>query len=177
MYRVTIPLVQNLMLSSKQKFRFGLARPGKARPKRNLCFEVNRRFRTSGMVTLYTPSTKAFYVHATKSDNIWPGAEHPPVVDPDAPVFGPGGQVVRDQRVQRDRGHRVRRPDQHVLSAVWFGTSNLRPRTRIRHSGVTMSTVIVEYCDTVGNSHKCQNEWFVVSFAQLWKFINSFMSQ
>ena len=26
-YRVTIPLVQNLPLTSKQKFRFGLARP------------------------------------------------------------------------------------------------------------------------------------------------------
>ena len=28
MYRVTIPLVQNLPLTSKQMFRFGLARPG-----------------------------------------------------------------------------------------------------------------------------------------------------
>ena len=30
-----------------------LARPGQVRPKRNFCFEVNRRFWTSGMVTLY----------------------------------------------------------------------------------------------------------------------------
>ena len=31
-YRMTIPLVQNLPLISKQKFRFGLACPGVARP-------------------------------------------------------------------------------------------------------------------------------------------------
>ena len=52
-YRVTIPLVLNLLLTSEQKFRFGLACPGLARPKRNFHFEVNRRFWTSGMVTLY----------------------------------------------------------------------------------------------------------------------------
>ena len=46
-YRVTIQLVQNLPLTSKQKFRFGLDWPGLARPKRNFCFEVNRRFCTS----------------------------------------------------------------------------------------------------------------------------------
>ena len=46
-YRVTIQLVGNLPLTSKQKFHFGLARPGQARPKRNLSFEVNRRFVTS----------------------------------------------------------------------------------------------------------------------------------
>ena len=51
--RVTIPLVQNLQLTSRQKFRFGLACPGLARPKRNFCLEVNWRFGTSGMVTLY----------------------------------------------------------------------------------------------------------------------------
>ena len=34
-YRVTRLLVQNLPLTSKVKFRFGLARPGQARPKRN----------------------------------------------------------------------------------------------------------------------------------------------
>ena len=38
-YRVTIPLVQNLPLTSKQK-----ARPGQARPKQSFCFEVNGRF-------------------------------------------------------------------------------------------------------------------------------------
>ena len=43
-YRVTEQLVQNLPLNSNQKFRFGLARPGQARPKRNFCFEVNGRF-------------------------------------------------------------------------------------------------------------------------------------
>ena len=51
-YRVTIPLVKNLQLTSRQKFRFGLACPGLARPKRNFCLEVNWRFCTSGMVTL-----------------------------------------------------------------------------------------------------------------------------
>ena len=34
-YRVTIQLVQNLPLTSNQKFRFGLARLGQSRPKRN----------------------------------------------------------------------------------------------------------------------------------------------
>ena len=45
--------MQNLQLTSRQKFRFGLARPGQARPKGNFCLEVKRRFCTSGMVTLY----------------------------------------------------------------------------------------------------------------------------
>ena len=44
LYRVTITLVQNLPLTSNQKFRFGLTCPALARPKRNFCFEVNRRF-------------------------------------------------------------------------------------------------------------------------------------
>ena len=52
-YRVTIPLVQNLQLTSRQKFRFGLACSGLARPKRNFCFEVNGRFGTTRCVTLY----------------------------------------------------------------------------------------------------------------------------
>ena len=43
-YRVTITLVQNLLLTSKQMFRFGLARAGQVRPKRNFWFEVNGRF-------------------------------------------------------------------------------------------------------------------------------------
>ena len=47
MYRVTIQLVTNLPLTSKQKFHFGLARPLHARLKQNLCFEVNGRFVTS----------------------------------------------------------------------------------------------------------------------------------
>ena len=45
-YRVTIHLVQNLPLTLKQKFSFGLVRPGQARPTRNLRFEVNGRFCT-----------------------------------------------------------------------------------------------------------------------------------
>ena len=46
-YRVTIQLVANLPLTSKQKFHFGLACPSLARPKWNFCFEVNGRFATS----------------------------------------------------------------------------------------------------------------------------------
>ena len=45
-YRVTEQLVKNLPLTSEQKFRFGLACPDLARPKRNFCFEVNGRFCT-----------------------------------------------------------------------------------------------------------------------------------
>ena len=60
-YRVTIPLVQNLLLTSKQKFR--LACPGLARPKRNFCFSVNGKFSTSGMVTLYLRSVVLYFVH------------------------------------------------------------------------------------------------------------------
>ena len=45
-YKVTIPLVQNLLLTSEQKFRFGLACPYLARPKQNFTFEVNGRFCT-----------------------------------------------------------------------------------------------------------------------------------
>ena len=48
-----IPHVQNLPLTSKLKFRFGLACLGLSRPIRNFCFEVNRRFWTSGIVTLF----------------------------------------------------------------------------------------------------------------------------
>ena len=48
LYKVNFQLVQNVLLTSKQKFRFGLARS-----KRNLCFEVNGRLCTSWMVTLY----------------------------------------------------------------------------------------------------------------------------
>ena len=41
-YRVTHQVVVNLPLTTKQKFRFGLARPGQARPKRNLmCHPVH----------------------------------------------------------------------------------------------------------------------------------------
>ena len=38
LYRVTIPLVQNHPLTSEQKFCFGLAKSGQARPKRNFSF-------------------------------------------------------------------------------------------------------------------------------------------
>ena len=40
-YRVTHHVGSNLLLTSKQKFRFGLACPDLARPKRNFCFGVN----------------------------------------------------------------------------------------------------------------------------------------
>ena len=52
LYRVTRQVVPNLTLTSKQKFCFGLARSGQARPKLNFCFEVNGRFGTTGRVTL-----------------------------------------------------------------------------------------------------------------------------
>ena len=42
MYRVTIQLVANLLLTSKHKYRFGLAWP-----KLNFYFEANWRFATS----------------------------------------------------------------------------------------------------------------------------------
>ena len=38
LYRVTITLVQNLQLTSNQKFRFGLTCPALARPKRHFLF-------------------------------------------------------------------------------------------------------------------------------------------
>ena len=50
LYRVTHLLVQNLPLTSKEKFRFGLACPGLARPKRNFSYG---RFCTRRLVTLY----------------------------------------------------------------------------------------------------------------------------
>ena len=46
-YRVTHHVRQNLLLTSKQEFRFGLAWAGLARPKRNFCFKVNGRFWTT----------------------------------------------------------------------------------------------------------------------------------
>ena len=44
LYRVTHQVGSNLPLTSKQKFRFGLACPDLARPKRNISFDVNGRF-------------------------------------------------------------------------------------------------------------------------------------
>ena len=43
LYRVTKQLEQNVPLTSKQKFLFGLAWPDLDRPKRNFCLEVNGR--------------------------------------------------------------------------------------------------------------------------------------
>ena len=51
-YRMTRLLVQNCPLTSKVKFRFGLARPGQGRPKWNFTFEVNGRFCSRRLVTL-----------------------------------------------------------------------------------------------------------------------------
>ena len=48
-YKVTHHVVRNLPLTSKQKFRFGLARQGQARPKRNFCFDVKWEVLTSEM--------------------------------------------------------------------------------------------------------------------------------
>ena len=52
-YRVTHLVDSNLLLTSKPKFRFGLARSGQARPIRNLCSDVNGRFESRRCVTLY----------------------------------------------------------------------------------------------------------------------------
>ena len=46
-YRMTHQVVQILPLTSKQKFCFGLAWPGLARPKLNFCFEIPGRFCTT----------------------------------------------------------------------------------------------------------------------------------
>ena len=59
-YRVTHHLVQNLLLTSKQKFRFGLVWPGLTRPKCYFFLEVNGRFWPTWWVTLYT-SWKTFH--------------------------------------------------------------------------------------------------------------------
>ena len=45
--RVTHQVVANLPLTAKQKFHFGLARPGQAGPNRNFCVEVHGRFATT----------------------------------------------------------------------------------------------------------------------------------
>ena len=58
MYRVTHLLVQNLTLTSKVKFHFGLVCPGLAKLKRNFTFEVNGWFCTSRWVTLYRDGLK-----------------------------------------------------------------------------------------------------------------------
>ena len=55
---------QNLPLTSKKKFRFGLVRPGQTRPKRNFCFEVKGRFWPTWWVrvTLYLPFLLLAYI-------------------------------------------------------------------------------------------------------------------
>ena len=53
MYRVSQHVGSNLPLTSKQKFSFGLPCPDLARPKQNLCFDVNGRFEPTCCVTLY----------------------------------------------------------------------------------------------------------------------------
>ena len=52
-YRVTQHVGSNLPLTSTQKFHFGLARSGQARPKQNFCFDVNGRFEPKYCFTLY----------------------------------------------------------------------------------------------------------------------------
>ena len=60
LYRVTQNVGQNLLLTSNQKFRFGLARPGQAKPSQNGTFvlNVNRRFWPTFCVTLYSHCVK-----------------------------------------------------------------------------------------------------------------------
>ena len=52
LYRVAHLVDSNLPLTSKQKFCFGLARSGQARPMRNFCFDINGRFESTTCVTL-----------------------------------------------------------------------------------------------------------------------------
>ena len=46
-YGATNLVDSNLPLTSKLKFRIGLANPDLARPKRNFCFDVNGRFEST----------------------------------------------------------------------------------------------------------------------------------
>ena len=62
-YRLTHLVDSNLLLTSKQKFRFGLARSGQARPIRNFCFGGNGRFESRRCVTLYITDFKALGIH------------------------------------------------------------------------------------------------------------------
>ena len=62
---MTIPLVQNLLLTSKQKIRFGLARPGQARPMRKLLFwsqrEVLNKWNGHSVLPLFTKMELLFW--------------------------------------------------------------------------------------------------------------------
>ena len=56
----------NLPLESKQKFHFGLTRSGQARPVRNFCFDVSRRFESTRCVTLALVTLYKVHVYQTK---------------------------------------------------------------------------------------------------------------
>ena len=71
-YRVTHLLESNLLLTTKQKFSFGLARSGQARsgqarPIRNLCFDVNGRFESTRHFIHSVPCTGVFSVPPSAS--------------------------------------------------------------------------------------------------------------
>ena len=59
-YRVTRLEDLNLLLTSKQKFRFNLARSGQGRLIRNFCCDVNGRFESRRCVTRYNVTRLCF---------------------------------------------------------------------------------------------------------------------
>ena len=62
-HTVTHLVDSDLLLTSKQKFRFGLARSGQARPIRNFCFDVNGRFESTRCVyPVHVPHTKTEFL-------------------------------------------------------------------------------------------------------------------
>ena len=52
-YRVTHLVDSNLLLTSKPRFRIGLACPDRARTKWNFCFDANGRFESTRCATLF----------------------------------------------------------------------------------------------------------------------------
>ena len=66
-YRVKHQVGLNLRLTSKEKFRFGLACPDLARQKRNFSLDVNGRFEPTWCVTLYWLTANNHLKNATRS--------------------------------------------------------------------------------------------------------------
>ena len=104
MYRVTIQLVQSLLLTSKLKFRFSLARPGKARPKRNFFLESTGGFAQAE----WSPCT---YLRAVdvrddvpREDPRCVGGRVPDHAEDDDAVAHRGGQVQARAQVVQDLG-------------------------------------------------------------------------
>ena len=107
-YRVTILLVQNLPLTSNHKFLFGLARSGKARPKRDFCFEVKGRFWTS--VEWWSPCSES-------RPRFWYGDE--------LPSSGLGGHLRRHRHKGVGSGEKQRNPQFYVKISDWYSWTQL----------------------------------------------------